>query len=69
MRQTLHLFLTRPHRKTMEKQLCFLLCLFFTTAAFAQQSEQLDTVTINKMKEEGFKRSRLMANLSLLTDV
>lgn len=69
MKQELHSFLKRAHRETMKKQIVFLLCLFFATVAIAQQSEPLDTVTIKKIKDEGFKRSKLMANLSMLTDV
>lgn len=53
----------------MKKNILILLCLFVTATTFAQQSEPLDTVTINKIKEEGLTRSKLMANLSMLTDV
>ena len=53
----------------MKKQIFSLLCLFITATTFAQQSEPLDTVTINKIKQEGLTRSKLMANLSMLTDV
>lgn len=53
----------------MKKQLYYLVILCVATASYAQQSEPLDTVTINKIKDEGFKRSKLMANLSMLTDV
>lgn len=53
----------------MKKQLYYLLILCVATSSYAQQSEPLDTVTINKIKDEGFKRSKLMTNLSMLTDV
>lgn len=53
----------------MKKILCIVVCLGVAVTAFAQQYEPLDTLSINKMKEEGFQRSKLMANLSLLTDV
>lgn len=37
--------------------------------AFGQAYEPIDTVTINKIKQEGLQRSKLMNNLSMLTDV
>jgi len=55
--------------KSMAKSLLIPLFLFVSTTSFSQQSEPLDTIAIDKIKEEGFKRSALMANLSLLTDV
>ncbi|MSQ38178.1 MAG: M20/M25/M40 family metallo-hydrolase [Chitinophagaceae bacterium] len=46
----------------------FLLCLFsFSTALFAQ--EKLDLATIDKIKEEGLKRSQIMDIMFNLTDV
>ena len=53
----------------MKNQLFILLCVCFTITTYAQQTEPLDTITINKIKEEGFNRSKLMDNLSMLTDV
>ncbi len=53
----------------MKKLLVILVCLSMNAVVFAQQSEPVDTVTINKIKDEGFTRSRLMGNLSMLTDV
>lgn len=53
----------------MKTYLVLLLLLCSAAAVFAQQPEPLDTATINKIKEEGFKRSKLMANLSMLTEV
>ena len=49
----------------------FLLIIFisFTARAFAQQQELVDTAVVSRLKDEGFKRSKLMANLSMLTDV
>jgi len=67
MSTDLVLFITL--RKSISKSLLLLLFLFVATTSFSQQSEPLDTVAISKIKEEGFKRSALMANLSLLTDV
>jgi len=67
MSTDLVLFITL--RKSISKTLLLLLFLFVATTSFSQQSEPLDTVAISKIKEEGFKRSALMANLSLLTDV
>lgn len=46
-----------------------LLLLCLSGLAYGQASEPIDTVTINKIKQEGFQRSKLMNNLSLLTDV
>lgn len=37
--------------------------------SFGQQLEMVDTIAVNKLKDEGFKRSKLMANMSMLTDV
>jgi len=51
------------------KKISTILLLFLTTVAFGQAYEPIDTVTINKIKQEGFQRSKLMNNLSLLTDV
>ena len=46
----------------------FLVCLFsFSTALFAQ--EKLDLATIDKIKEEGLKRSQIMDIMFNLTDV
>ena len=53
----------------MKKYTLFLLFLSFSIAVVAQPSEPLDTAAIRKIKEEGFTRSKLMANLSMLTDV
>jgi carboxypeptidase Q len=53
----------------MKKTSLALAFFCLTITAFTQQSEPLDTVTINKIKDEGFNRSVLMSNLSLLTDV
>jgi len=49
----------------------FSLLLAFVTCftLLAQSSEPLDTISINKIKDEGFNQSKLMANLSMLTDV
>jgi hypothetical protein len=43
------------------------LSLAIAVAALAQ--EPLDTAAVRKIKDEGLKRSKLMANLSMLTDV
>lgn len=47
--------------------LFILLCL--SVWAYGQAYEPVDTVTINKIKQEGLQRSKLMNNLSMLTDV
>ncbi len=41
----------------------------FTTTIFAQQQESVDTAVVRRIKTEGFSRSKLMTNLSMLTDV
>ena len=41
----------------------------FPAIAFTQKLESIDTAFVSKIKDEGFKRSQLMSNLSMLTDV
>lgn len=43
--------------------------LGISTLTYAQMMEPVDTASVSKMKDEGFKRSKLMGNLSMLTDV
>jgi carboxypeptidase Q len=44
-------------------------CLLFAASSFAQPNEPIDSAAIAKIKAEGFTRSKLMTNLSMLTDV
>ena len=53
----------------MKKILFYLLGLCLAFATVAQTAEPLDTVTISKIKKEGFERSKVMTTLSMLTDV
>lgn len=50
-------------------KLTLLLVAVVSTLAHAQRSEPIDTAAINKIKDEGLNRSKLLANLSMLTDV
>ena len=52
-----------------KKFIHYFLLFLFPVVAFAQKHEAMDTAFISKIKEEGFKRSQLMSNLSMLTDV
>lgn len=45
------------------------LLLLSAVATQAQKIEKIDTAIVSKIKEEGLKRSQLMSNLSMLTDV
>ncbi len=53
----------------MKKTLLILLSVGLISPLLAQPSEPVDTATVRKIKDEGFKRSKLMGNLSMLTDV
>lgn len=53
----------------MRKINVLLILLYFSISAYGQAYEPVDTVTINKIKKEGLQRSKLMDNLSMLTDV
>ncbi len=53
----------------MRKINVLLILLYFSLSAYGQAYEPVDTVTINKIKQEGLQRSKLMNNLSMLTDV
>src|SRR5271154_2671270 len=53
----------------MKNYLLSLLGLCIALSSLAQQVDAVDTAIISKIKDEGFKRSKLMANLSMLTDV
>lgn len=52
------------------KKICSLLLLLSLSAwTYGQSYEPVDTATISKIKQEGLQRSKLMNNLSILTDV
>ena len=51
------------------RNLIFILALVGSFSVLAQSSEPLDTAMVSKIKKEGLTRSKLMANLSMLTDV
>ena len=51
------------------RKLIFILALVGSFSVLAQSSEPLDTAMVSKIKKEGLTRSKLMANLSMLTDV
>lgn len=53
----------------MKRFLLMLCCAGVLSPMLAQPSEPVDTATVRKIKDEGFKRSKLMGNLSMLTDV
>jgi Predicted aminopeptidases len=53
----------------MKRLLLFLFSVGLTAHVVAQQYEPVDTAMVRKIKDEGFKRSKLMGNLSMLTDV
>jgi carboxypeptidase Q len=69
MKMSMDPFLLPDLRMSNVKSHLLLLFLFVAITSFSQQTEPLDTAIISKIKDEGFKRSALMANLSLLTDV
>src|SRR6185436_2800612 len=57
---------TKPY--LMMKKFTFLLACSIVSV-WAQKPEPVDTALIAKIKTEGFNRSKIMANLSMLTDV
>lgn len=53
----------------MTKSFPLFLLLFVYCLSVHAQSEKVDTAIVSKIKNEGFNRSQLMSNLSMLTDV